>query len=121
MNYEKENYIGRNIDDFIQNVLISATEAVINGTEIPKSEDSATQVLIYLAVMAAQGGREDELTEKIAEGYKAGLSSDSMIAVPLLTAPYNGFPRTLNMRNALSAALDTSKETNEETKTTITM
>lgn len=118
---DKDNYIGRNIDDETQKVLISATEAVINGTAIPTSSDKATQILIDLAVMDAQGGRENELAEKISEGYAAGLTNDNMLAVPLLTAPYNGFPRTLNMRNALSAAIDAAAEAAPITKTTVTM
>ncbi|MDO5397402.1 MAG: stalk domain-containing protein [bacterium] len=115
---DKENYVGRNIDNATQDILIAATEAVINGTEIPASENKATQVLIDLAVMGAQGGRESELAGKISEGYAAGLTKDNMLAVPLLTAPYNGFPRTLNMRNALSAEIDAAAET---AKTTVTM
>ncbi len=117
---DKDNYVGRNIDEKTQEILISATEAVINGTEIPTSTDKATQILIDFAVMGAQGGRESELAGKIAEGYSAGLTSDNMLAVPLLTAPYNGFPRTLNMRNALSAAIDAAKVATP-TKTTVIM
>lgn len=117
---DKDNYVGRNIDSETQELLISATEAVINGTQIPTSADKAIQILIDLAVMDAQGGREGELAQKIAEGYAAGLTSDNMLAVPLLTAPYNGFPRTLNMRNALSAAIDAAKAAVTD-KTTVTM
>ena len=117
---DKENYVGRNIDSAVQEILIAATQAVISGTEIPTSENKATQVLIDLAVMDAQGGRESELAGKIAEGYAAGLTKDNMLAVPLLTAPYNGFPRTLNMRNALSAEIDAA-EVAEAAKTTVTM
>ena len=115
---DKDGYVDKNIDSETQNVLIKATEAVINNSPLPTSADQATQVLIDLAVMDAQGGRESELAGKIAEGYVAGLTKDNMLAVPLLTAPYNGFPRTLNMRNALSAAIETAAET---TKTTVTM
>ncbi|MGN0162402.1 MAG: stalk domain-containing protein [Candidatus Ornithomonoglobus sp.] len=118
---DKENYVGRNIDNATQDILITATEAVINGTEIPTFEDKATQVLIDLAVMGAQGGRENEFAGKISEGYAAGLTKDNMLAVPLLTAPYNAFPRTLNMRNALSAAIDAAKTAQETIKTTVTM
>lgn len=128
---DKDNYIGRNIDSETQEILIAATEAVINGTDIPSSDNTATQILIDIAVMAAQGGRESELDAKIADGYNAGLSNDNMLAVPLLTAPYNGFPRTLNMRNSLSAVIDvantdvknteTANTVTETTKTTVTM
>lgn len=124
---DKDNYIGSNIDIETQNTLINATEAVINGTEIPSSENKAVQVLIDLAVMDAQGGRENELEDKVREGYAAGLTKDNMLAVPLLTAPYNGFPRTLNMRGSLSAAvvdIDAIAENEQKPandKTTVTM
>ncbi len=117
---DKDNYVDKNIDAETQKVLISATEAVINNSTLPTSNDKAAQVLIDLAVMDAQGGRESELAEKIAAGYASGLTADNMLAVPLLTAPYNGFPRTLNMRNALSAAIDAAKTAVTE-KTTVTM
>ena len=68
---DKDNYIGRNIDGETQNILISATEAVINGTTVPTNEDKKVQVLIDIAVMDAQGGRESEFAGKIAEGYAA--------------------------------------------------
>lgn len=117
---DKDNYIGRNIDGETQNILISATEAVINNSTFPTSNDKATQILIDIAVMDAQGGRESEFAGKIAEGYAAGLTADNMLAVPLLTAPYNGFPRTLNMRNALSSEIDAVKSAVTD-KTTVTM
>ena len=118
---DKDNYVGGNIDNNTQDILIKATEAVINNSTLPTSNDKATQVLIDLAVMDAQGGRESELAQKIAEGYAAGLTADNMLAVPLLTAPYNGFPRTLNMRNALSAAIDEAKTITDTEKTIVTM
>lgn len=107
---DTNNYVSRNIDSETQAVLIAATEAVINKTTIPTSNDNATQVLIELAVMDAQGGREREVPAKISEGFAAGLSKDNMLAVPLLTAPYNGFPRTLNMRSAISSAVIAAEE-----------
>lgn len=119
-----DNYVGRNIDGDTQKILVSATEAVINKTTIPTSDDKATQVLIDLAVIDAQGGRETEIPQKMAEGFAAGLIKDNMLAVPLLTAPYNGFPRTLNMRGAISAVEETAVVENKAdntTKTTITM
>lgn len=109
-NDDSDNYVGRNIDSETQKVLTAATEAVINKNTIPTSNDSATQVLIDLAVMDAQGGRESEVPAKVAEGFAAGLTKDNMLAVPLLTAPYNGFPRTLNMRSAIASAVDTMEE-----------
>lgn len=118
---DKDNYVGKNIDSETQNILIQATEAVINGTQIPTSADKATQVLIDLAVMDAQGGRETEISTKIAEGYSAGLTADNMLAVPLLTAPYNGFPRTLNMRGAIAAEIENAQATPDVEKTVITM
>lgn len=74
--------------------------------------------MIDLAVMGAQGGRESELADKVKQGYAQGLTNDNMLAVPLLTAAYNGFPRTLNMRGALAVAIADVKET---AKTTVTM
>lgn len=103
---DKDGYVDRNIDAATQKILIQATRAVIEKKPLPASKDKAVQVLIDLAVMVAQGGREAELAGKAAEGLAAGLTKDNMLAVPLLTAPYNGFPRTLNMRGGLSAALD---------------
>lgn len=116
---DKDGYVDKNIDSDTQKLLISATEAVIEGTAIPTSDDEAVQVLINLAVMDAQGGRESELEEKVAEGIKAGLKSENMLAVPLLTAAYNGFPRTLNFRGAL-AAIDTDS-LSDENKENITI
>ena len=45
-----------------------------------------------------------------------------MLAVPILLAPYNGFPRTLNMRASLSSALeDNDTQSGQKIKTTVTM
>lgn len=103
---DTNSYVDRNIDSETQNILIEATEAVIDKTNIPSSDNKRTQVLIDLAVMDAQGGRENQVPAKIAEGFEAGLTKDNMLAVPLLTAPYNGFPRTLNMRGAIASAVE---------------
>lgn len=115
---DKDNYIDKNIDANTQDILIKATQAVIDNTQIPTSDDKATQILIDLAVIDAQGGRESELADKVKQGYAQGLTNDNMLAVPLLTAAYNGFPRTLNMRGALAAAIADAANT---AKTTVTM
>ncbi|MCD8049165.1 MAG: carboxymuconolactone decarboxylase family protein [Clostridia bacterium] len=117
---DEDGYINTNLDAGTQELLNRATEAVINGTEIPTSDNAATQALIDIAVMTAEGGREDEIPAKVAESLAAGNTADTMLAVPLLTAPYNGFPRTLNMRGTLAAALSESAESVTESMT-ITM
>lgn len=117
---DADGYVNKNLDAKTQEILINATTAVIDETTIPTSDDKATQLLIDLAVMTAQGGRESELAEKIAEGYAAGLTKDNMLAVPLLTAPYNGFPRTLNMRGSLAAEIENTQTIGTE-KTVVTM
>lgn len=105
---DKDGYVDGNLSGEVQDILIRATKAAIDKKPLPVSDDNAVQVLIDIAVMGAQGGREAELAGKVAEGLAAGLTKDNMLAVPLLTAPYNGFPRTLNMRGGLSAALNTA-------------
>lgn len=105
---DKDGYVDGNLSGEVQDILIRATKAAIDKKPLPASDDNAVQVLIDIAVMGAQGGREAELPGKVAEGLAAGLTKDNMLAVPLLIAPYNGFPRTLNMRGGLSAALDTA-------------
>ena len=64
---------------------------------VPTSDDKATQLLITLSVMTAQGGREDDIPKIVEESLANGNTPDSMLAIPLLTAPYNGFPRTLDV------------------------
>lgn len=119
---DTDNYVNNNLDSQTQEILINAVNAVIDNTDIPKSDDKATQVLIDIAVMSAQGGRESEIPSKVSEGLDAGLTKDNMLAVPLLLAPYNGFPRTLNMRASLSSALeDNDTQSGQEIKTTVTM
>jgi len=117
---DTDGYVNKNLDAKTQKILINTTMVVIDGTTIPKSDDKATQLLIDLAVMTAQGGRESELAEKVAEGCVARLTKDNMLAVPLLTAPYNGFPRTLNMRGSLAAEFENT-QTAETEKTVVTM
>ena len=119
---DTDNYVNNNLDSQTQEILINAVNAVIDNTDIPKSDDKATQVLIDIAVMSAQGGRESEIPSKVSEGLDAGLTKDNMLAVPLLLAPYNGFLRTLNMRASLSSALeDNDTQSGQEIKTTVTM
>lgn len=52
---------------------------------------------------------------------EVSLTADNMLAVPLLTAPYNGFPRTLNMRGAIASALENAQTTPATEKTVVTM
>ncbi len=117
---DTDGYIDANLDAATQELLNAATEAVIAGTEIPTSDNAAVQALIDIAVMTAEGGREDEIPAKVAESLAAGNTADMMLAVPLLTAPYNGFPRTLNMRGTLAAAIEETTSDAAE-NTTITM
>ena len=58
---DTDNYVNNNLDSQTQEILINAVNAVIDNTDIPKSDDKATQVLIDIAVMSAQGGRESEI------------------------------------------------------------
>lgn len=69
--------------------------------------------------MAAEGGREAEIPAKVAENLDAGNTGNMMLAVPLVCVPYNGFPRTLNMRGAISSALAEQKEAEENTVITM--
>ncbi len=117
---DTDGYIDKNFDSATQEILRAATVAVVDGTEVPTSDDKATQVLIDLAVMDAQGGRESEVPAKVQEGLSAGLTKDNMLAVPLLTVQYNGFPRTLNMRSAI-AAVEENTTASVTDKTTVTM
>lgn len=121
-------YISTNLDPATQKLLIDATVATIDGTEIPTSDKEATQDLIDLAVMAAQGGRETDIPKVVAQSLAAGNTADAMLAIPLLTAPYNGFPRTLNMTASLTSAIAAAQEDTQSTqqtpaqvRTTITM
>ena len=50
---DTDNYINNNLDSQTQEILINAVNAVIDNTDIPKSDDKATQVLIDIAVMSA--------------------------------------------------------------------
>ncbi len=119
---DTDGYIDASLDAGTQDILISATNAVIDGTQIPTSDNQATQTLIDLAVMAAQGGRESEIPAKVAESLAAGNSEDAVLAVSLLNAPYNGFPRTLNMTSAVSSALENiDNNAGETARTTVTM
>lgn len=107
---DKDGYIDANLDSAVQALLKDATTAVIDGTEIPTSDHEATQLLIDLAVMTAQGGREADISGTVAQSLAAGNTADAMLAIPLLTAPYNGFPRTLNMTSSLTAAITEAQE-----------
>lgn len=50
---DTDNYINNNLDSQTQEILINAVNAVIDNTDIPKSDDKATQVLTDIAVMSA--------------------------------------------------------------------
>lgn len=119
---DRDNYIGSNLNADTQEIILNAVNAAVDGTEIPTSEDEATQLLINISVMAAQGGRESEIPAKVAENLAAGNEGDSMLAAVLLSVPYNGFPRTLNATAAISSALE-DENTQEELseKPTVTM
>lgn len=54
---DADGFIQTNLDAATQDILVEATNAVIDETELPTSDDTATQLLIDLAVMAAQGGQ----------------------------------------------------------------
>ena len=43
---DTDNYVNNNLDSQTQEILINAVNAVIDNTDIPKSDDKATQVLI---------------------------------------------------------------------------
>jgi alkylhydroperoxidase/carboxymuconolactone decarboxylase family protein YurZ len=102
----------------MQKLITDAVSAYIDGTTAVTSEDAAVQAIIDLALLGAEGGRETDITKKVAENLSAGNTADMMLAMPLLCAPYNGFPRTLNMMSAVNAALAEIQETEE---TIITM
>lgn len=102
---DTEGYITSNLDEATRELLTEAAEATVNGTEVPTSDDEATQLLITLSVMGAQGGREADIPGVVEESLAAGNTADQMYAIPLLTAPYNGFPRTLNMTSSLTSAI----------------
>lgn len=125
---DTDGYISSNLDPATQELLIDATEAVIDGTELPTADNEATQSLIDLAVMTAQGSRETDIPGAVAQSLAAGNTADAMYAIPLLTAPYNGFPRTLNMTSSLTSAIAEAQEglqntpqNPEQVRTTITM
>lgn len=61
------------------------------------------------------------MTAKVAENLAAGNTEASMLAVPLLAVPYNGFPRTLNMTSAIRTALEDVNTQNSTEKITVTM
>lgn len=46
---DTDNYVNNNLDSQTQEILINAVNAVIDNTDIPKSDDKATQVLIDIA------------------------------------------------------------------------
>lgn len=102
---DTDGYITSNLDEPTRELLTEAAIATVNGTEVPTSDDKATQLLIALSVMTAQGGREDDIPKIVEESLANGNTPDSMLAIPLLTAPYNGFPRTLNMTSSLTSAI----------------
>ena len=103
---DTDGYISENLDSQTRELLTAAASAVIEGTEVPVSDDQAVQLLIDIAVMTAQGGREADIPETVAQSFAAGNTADAMLAIPLLTAPYNGFPRTLNMTSSLTSAIE---------------
>ena len=41
---DTDNYVNNNLDSQTQEILINAVNAVIDNTDIPKSDDKATQV-----------------------------------------------------------------------------
>lgn len=128
---DTDGYITSNLDEPTRELLTEAAIATVDGTEPPTSDDEATQLLITLSVMTAQGGREADIPETVAESLAAGNTADQMLAIPLLTAPYNGFPRTLNMTSSLTSAIAEAQTAQTETpegdgqtaeaRTTVTM
>lgn len=115
---DKDGYINANLDESMQKLITDAVSAYIDGTAAVTSEDAAAQALIDLALLGAEGGREADVAKTVAENLSAGNTADMMLAMPLLCVPYNGFPRTLNMMNAVNAALADIQEAEE---TIITM
>ncbi len=63
------------------------------------------QALIDLALLGAEGGRESEILDAVQENINAGNTADTMLAMSLLSTPYNGFPRTLNLMSAVNDAV----------------
>ncbi len=106
-------YIDKNINKDLQKIIIDTVNAVIDGETPPESEDKAVQKLINLVILAAQGGRESEVTELVRKNIEIGNTKDVLLASALLCTPYNGFPRTLNIMSAINSAIDEISEKSE--------
>ena len=112
---DDRNFIGKNLDAETQSYIEAQIMTVTDGTKAEKSDDAAKNILADIAIMSAKGGKEAEMSEKVKEGLKKGISGDQMLAAVLLCVPYNGFPRTLNATAAINAALaESTEETKEE-------
>ena len=116
---DKDGFIDKNLDAKTQEVILNTVNAVIEGTAVPTSDDAKAKALIDLTVIAAQGGREDEVPANYAANIAAGNTADTMLAAALLCTPYNGFPRTLNIMSAINSAVNAAPAQSD--KTTVTM
>lgn len=122
---DKDGYIPSQLTEEQIELVRQATLAVVDGTEIPTSADKASQLLIDIAKMTAEGGRESEIPAALAANIAAGNTAEQMLAVSLACVRYNGFPRTLNMmtaiNNAVASAAETQAPEQSAKKTVITM
>lgn len=118
-------YIDTWLDSETQEIIIAATAAAINAeTYIYEGSNEKAEALAKFAVLAAEGGREDEVPDIVSQNLNVGNTADTMLAAALLCTPYNGFPRTLNIMSAINSALnnmetqtDTASETSWEEST----
>lgn len=99
---DSENYINKNLLQNEQEIILLAVQDFIQGSEIQKNSDEKIQNLVNLAILGAQGGKDDEISELYKKNIQEGISKDQMLAVALLCTPYNGFPRTLNFTACLN-------------------
>ncbi len=116
---DKDGFIDKNLDAKTREIILNTVNAVIDGAAVPASDDAKTKALIDLTVMAAQGGREDEVPANYAANIVAGNTADTMLAAALLCTPYNGFPRTLNIMSAINSAVNAAPT--QTGRTTVTM
>lgn len=115
---DADRYIDTNLDAQTQKIIIDAVNAYIDKAAAVTSDNEQTQNIVDLMLLGAEGGREAEVPAVVAKNLSSGNTADMMRAAVLLCTPYNGYPRTLNIMDALNSALT---ETSKSEETVITM
>lgn len=106
---DADGYIDENLDAQMQKIVLDAVNAYIDQTAAVTSDNEQAQSLVDLILLGAEGGRESDVPAVVAENLSAGNTADMMLAAIYLCTPYNGFPRTLNIVNAVNSALENAE------------